>query len=105
MHEPAVGVLEKKGGNSTFTNWRRGKGISTARSQTPAGGIKICIFRIKQAMSTCNIATANHSTGGQSVAPPQDEQASFGVENFRFKRHQPNNQHPSHLFRRGLKSC
>ena len=45
------------------------------------------------------------STGGQSAAPPQGEQASFGVENFRFKRHQPNNLHPLHLFRRGVKSC
>ena len=100
MHEPAVGVLEKKGGNSTFIDWRRGKEISIAGSQTPTCGIKICIFVRKQGVSSCNIITADHSTGGQSAAPPKDEQASFGVENFRFKRHQPNNLHPSHLFRR-----
>ena len=35
MHEPAAGVREKKGGNSTFTDWRIGKGISTVGSQTP----------------------------------------------------------------------
>ena len=82
MHELAAGVLEKKGGNSSFTDWRKGKGISTAGSQTPTCGIKICIFGRKQAVSSCNIVTADHSTIGQSVAPPQDEQASFGVENF-----------------------
>ena len=32
MHEPAVGVLEKKGGNSTFIDLRGGKGISIAGS-------------------------------------------------------------------------
>ena len=105
MHDPAAGVLEKKGGNSTFIDWRRGKGISTVGIQTPACGIKICIFGRKQVVSNCNIVTADHSTGGQSAAPPQDEQASFGVENFRFKRNQPNNLHPSPLFRRGVKSC
>ena len=36
-------------------------------------------------MSSCNIVTTDHSIGRQSAAPPQDEQASFGVENFRFK--------------------
>ena len=102
MHEPVVGMLEKKGGNSTFIDWKRGKGISIARSQTPACGIKICIFGRKQAVSSCNIVTADHSTGGQPVAPPQNEQANFGVENFLFKRHQPNNLHPPHLFRRRI---
>ena len=82
MHEPVAGMLEKKCGNSTFTDWKRGKGISTAGSQTPACGIKICIFGRKQAVSSCNIITADHSIGGQPAAPPQDEQASFGVENF-----------------------
>ena len=105
MHEPGAWVLEKKSGNSTFIDWRRGKGISIAGSQTPACGIKICIFGRKQAVSSCNIVTADHLTERQSAAPPQDEQASFGVENFRFKRHQPNNLHPSHLFRRRVKSC
>ena len=81
MHEPIAGMLEKKGGNSTFTDWKRGKGISTAGSQTPARGIKICIYGRKQVVSSCNIVTADHSTGGQPAAPPQDEQASFGVEN------------------------
>ena len=81
MHEPTVGVLEKKVGNSTFIYWRRGKGISTAGSQTPARGIKIYIFGRKQAVFSCNIVTADHSTGGQPAAPPQGEQASFGVEN------------------------
>ena len=100
MHEPGAGVLEKKGGNSTFIDWRRGKGISIAGSQTPACGIKIYIFGRKQGVSSCNIITADHSTGRQSAAPPQDEQASFGVENFQFERHQPNNLHPQHLFRR-----
>ena len=87
MHEPGAGVLEKKSGNSTFIDWRRGKGISTAGSHAPACGIKICIFGRKQVVSSCNIVTADHSTGRQYVAPPQDEKASFGVENFRFKRH------------------
>ena len=87
MHEPGAGVLEKKSGNSIFIDLRRGKGISTAGSQAPSCGIKICIFGRKQAVSSCNIVTADHSTGRQSVVPPQDEQASFGVENFRFKRH------------------
>ena len=100
MHEPGAGVLEKKGGNSTFIDWRRGKGISVAGSQTTACGIKICIFGRKQVVSSCNVVTTDHSTGRQSAAAPQDEQASFGVENFRFKRHQPNNLHPPHLFRR-----
>ena len=40
MHEPDAGVLEKKSGNSTFIDWRRGKGISTNGSQTPVCGIK-----------------------------------------------------------------
>ena len=87
MHEPGAGVLEKKSGNSTFIDWRRGKGISTAGSQAPAYGIKICIFGRKQVVSICNIVTIDHSTRRQSAAPPQDEQASFGVENFRLKRH------------------
>ena len=39
MHEPGAGVLEKKGRNSTFFVWIRGKGISTTGSQTPACGI------------------------------------------------------------------
>ena len=82
MHEPTARVLEKKSGNSTFIDWRRGKGISTAGSQTPAYGIKICIFGRKQAVSNCNIVTADHSIGGQSTAPPQDEQASFGGGKF-----------------------
>ena len=75
------GCWRKKGGNSTFTDWKRGKGISIAGSQTPACGIKICIFGRKQAVSSYNIVTADHSIGGQLAAPPQDEQASFGVEN------------------------
>ena len=81
------GCWRKKNGNSTFIDWRRGKGTLAAGSQTPAYGIKTCIFRREQAVSSCNIVTADHSTGRQSAAPPQDEQASFGVENFRFKRH------------------
>ena len=105
MHEPGAGLLEKKGRNSTFIVWRRGKGISTGGSQTPACGIKICIFGRNQAVASCNIVTTDHSTRRQSAAPPQDEQASFAVENFRFKRHHPNNMNPSHLFRRGVKSC
>ena len=59
MHEPAVGVLQKKGGNSTFIDWRRGKGISTTGSITPAYGIKIFIFGRKQAVSSCNIVTTD----------------------------------------------
>ena len=90
MHEPGAWVLEKTSGNSTFIDWRRGRGISTTGSQTPACGIKICIFGRKQAVSSCNIVTADHSTKRQSATPPQDEQASFGVENFLFKRHRPN---------------
>ena len=62
MHEPAAGVLEKKGGNSTFIDWRRGKGISIAGSQTPACGIKICIFGRKKVVPSCNIVTADYST-------------------------------------------
>ena len=81
MHDPIAGLLEKKGKNSTFTNWNRGKGISIAGSQTPACGIKIFIFERKQAVSSCNIITIDHSTRGQLAAPPQDEQASLGVEN------------------------
>ena len=76
------GCWRKKGGNSTFIDWERGKGISIAGSQTSACGIKICIFGRKQAVSSCNIVIADHSTGGQSATPPQDEQESFGVENF-----------------------
>ena len=94
MHEPGAGVLEKKGRNSTFIVWRRGKGISIVGSQTPACGIKIFIFGRKQAVPSCNIVTADHSTGRQSAEPPQDEQTSFRVENFLFKRPQPNNLHP-----------
>ena len=82
MHEPVAGMLAKKGGNSTFTDRKIGKGISIAGSQTPSYGIKICIFGRKQAVSSCNIVTADHSTGGQPAAPPQDEQANFEVENF-----------------------
>ena len=82
MHDHGVGVLEKKSGNSTFVDWRRGKGTPIVGSQTPASGIKICIFGRKQVVSICYIITADHSTGRQSAAPPQDEQASFGVENF-----------------------
>ena len=83
QQEPqCMSLLEKKGGNSTFTDWRKGKGISTAGSQTPACGIKICIFGGKQAVSSCNIVTADRPTGGQSATPPQDEQASFGVGKF-----------------------
>ena len=93
MHELGARVLEKKSGNSTFINWRRRKGISTARSQAPDCGIKICIFGRKRAVSSCNIIIADHSTGRQSAAAPQEEQAGFGVENFRFKRYQPNNLH------------
>ena len=76
------GCWRKKSGNSTFIDWRRGKGISTAGSQAPACGIKICIFGRKQAVSSCNIVTTDHSIGRQSAAPPQEEQASFGVEHF-----------------------
>ena len=36
------------------------------------------------------------------AAPPQNEQASFGVVKFLFKRHKPNNLHPPHLFRRRI---
>ena len=75
------GCWKKKSGNSTFVDWRRGKGTSTIGSQTPTCGIKICIFGRKQAVSSCNIVTADHSIGRQSNAPPQDEQASFGLEN------------------------
>ena len=103
MHELGARVLEKKSGNSTFINWRRRKGISTTGSQAPACGIKMCIFGRKQAVSSCNIITADHSIGRQFAVAPQEEQAGFGVENFRFKRYQPNNLHPSHLFRRRVK--
>ena len=41
MHEPGTGVLEKKSGNSTFVDWRIGKGTSIVGSQTPACGFKI----------------------------------------------------------------
>ena len=99
------GCWRKKSGNSTFIDWRRGKGISIVGSQTLACGIKICIFGRKQVVSRCNIVIADHSTGRQSAAPPQDEQASFGVENFRFQRHQPGTLHPSHLSRGRVKSC
>ena len=54
----------------------------TVGAQTPASGIKICIPGRKQAVSSCNIVTADHFTGAQPTAPPQNEQASFGVENF-----------------------
>ena len=80
IHEPGVGVLEEKNGNSTFVDWRRGKGTSIVGSQTPAYGINI--FRREQAVSSCNIVTTDHSTGRQSAADPQDEQSSLGVENF-----------------------
>ena len=85
MHEPVAGMMEKKSGNSTFTEWKRGKGISTAGSQTPACGIKICISGRKQAVSSCNIVTTDHSTGEQPASPPQDEQASFGWKIFYLK--------------------
>ena len=48
-------------------------GEEEKESQSPACGIKICIFGRKQAVSSCNIVTADHSTGRQSAAPPQDE--------------------------------
>ena len=44
MHEPGARALEKKSGNSTFIDWRRGKGISTAGSQTPACELKYAFF-------------------------------------------------------------
>ena len=105
MYELGARVLEIENGNSIFIDWRRTKGISIAGSQALAYGIKICIFGRKQAVSSCNIITTDHSSRRKSVALPQKEQASFGVENFRFKRYQPNNLHPSHLFRRRFKSC
>ena len=63
MHELGAGVLEKKSRNFTFIDWRRAKGISTTGSQALACGIKICIFGRKQAVSSCNIVTVDHSTG------------------------------------------
>ena len=63
MHERVAGMMEKKGGNCTFTDWKRGKVISTTGSQTPTCGIKIFIFLRKQAVSSCNIATVDHSIG------------------------------------------
>ena len=44
MHEPSAGVLEKKSGNSTFIDWRRGKGTSTAGSQTLPVELKYAFF-------------------------------------------------------------
>ena len=57
------GHWKKKRGNSTSTDWRGRKRISTARSQAPACGTKICIFGIKQTMSSYYIINAEHSTG------------------------------------------
>ena len=72
MHELGARVLEKESGNSTFIDWRRRKGISIAGSQALAYGIKICIFGRKQAVSSCNIITADHSSRIISAAPPQE---------------------------------
>ena len=86
MHELGARVREKESGNSTFIDWRRRKGILIVGSQAPTCGIKICLFGRKQAVSNCNIITADHSSRRKFVAPPQEEQACFGVENFRFKK-------------------
>ena len=40
-------------------------------------------------MSCCNIVTVDHSIGEQSAAPPQDEQAGFGVEISNLKGNNP----------------